>query len=513
LPFAFCAHRSGELDKNYAVNAAGCKENGIPFHAYHYLKATTTDEAVEEARHFYKAASAAEPLFYVADVEYGEIPASSARAITSAFIAELKRLGAKRTAIYVGHHLFNKFNLATGEVDYLWIPRYGKNSGTPETRPSYACDLWQFTSKGKVAGISGNVDLNQINGDKPLEFFTGEKSAEEQTKPITTDEGDEEGEESSMFTNIQLAAWALAVYAAKWVYWYGTCGYKCTTSLFTRKKSQYPSHYTSSRESGYKKDISAGKMCADCVGFIKAFFWMGGDLNGTNKYGANNCPDKSANGMYQLCKETGPISTIPDIPGLIVWKDGHIGIYVGNGYTVELKGFAYDCVKAKVTDGPWTRWGKLPATMLTYTDDGTVPAPVTVKLGDRTLRKGDEGDDVTELQKALKGFGYDLGTYGAGKDGIDGDYGAKTVAAVKAFQTQYGLEVDGIFGPKSYKALVAAIEAGTPEQPTPESPDDGGSEPDTSVDEEPTYILPIEGTKAALEAIQALHGGTLAAKE
>ena len=141
---------------------------------------------------------------------------------------------------------------------------------------------------------------------------------------------------------------------------------------------------TSAREAGYKKDIAGGCMCADCVGLIKAFFWKGGSLDGANKYGANNCPDKSANGMYSLCKENGPIGTIPDIPGIIVWKSGHIGVYVGNGYTVEMQGFVKDCVKRKVTEGSWTNWGKLPASMLSYVN-GSVETP-TYKLGDRTLQ-------------------------------------------------------------------------------------------------------------------------------
>lgn len=66
-------------------------------------------------------------------------------------------------------------------------------------------------------------------------------------------------------------------------------------------------------------------MVADCVGLIKAFFWTN---NGTTdaKYAINGCPDKSANGMIQFCKKTGPIHTIPSTPGLVVWNSGHIGI-------------------------------------------------------------------------------------------------------------------------------------------------------------------------------------------
>ena len=342
--------------------------------------------------------------------------------------------------------------------DIMWIPHWGKNDGNvpaDKYKSSHPHDIWQYTSKGSLAGVSGNVDLNQLTGTKPLSYFIGSGQNGEE-KPE---------EENKMFTNLDLAAFCLAVYAAKWVYWYGTCGYKCTISLFNSKKKQYPDHYTNARESGYKKDISDGKMCADCVGLIKAFFWLSGKLDGTKKYGANGCPDVSANGMYKKCVKTGPISTIPDIPGLIVWKDGHIGVYVGDGYTVEMKGFNYDCVKAKVTSGKWTNWGQLPASMLNYVS-GAVEA-VTYKLGDRVLEKGDKGEDVSELQKLLVDLGYNLGAYGTAKNGVDGFFGAKTLAALKAFQTSKGLTVTG----KADADTVKALNPVTEPEPTPENPE------------------------------------------
>jgi len=300
-----------------------------------------------------------------------------------------------------------------------------------------------------------------------------------------------------MFTNFQLVEFCKAVYAALWVYWYGTCGYKCTEALYQSKARQYPDHYTPSRESGYMADIKAGKMCADCVGMIKAFFWMNGDINGKNKYASNGCPDVSANGMYNLCKETGPISSIPDIPGLIVWKSGHIGVYIGGGYTIEMRGFAYDCVKRAVADGPWTRWGKLP--MLSYVDSPDAEPP---KLGDRILSKGDTGADVKELQEALMKLGFCLPKYGA-----DGDYGKETEGAVKSFQRDNGLDATGIFDTSAFKALEKALQPpeNKPTEPPIESADtpDGGSEP--------AYVLIIEGDRKKLELVQLAYGGTLAA--
>lgn len=260
-----------------------------------------------------------------------------------------------------------------------------------------------------------------------------------------------------MLNNLQLVAYMLAVYAAAWRYWYGTCGYECTQSVYERKKKQYPKHYKDARTSGYMADIAAGAMCADCVGVIKSFFWTGGVFGGKNVYASNNCPDKSANGMFKLCKETGKINTIPDIPGLVVWKDGHIGVYIGDGQTIELKGFSYDCVKADVVAGPWTHWGKLPPEMLEYISDTSkpLPEPKPIKLGERILKRGMKGDDVAALQTALKGLGFSCGNHGSNDDGIDGDFGKDTEKAVRAFQEAAGVEVDGHYGPKSHAALQA----------------------------------------------------------
>jgi peptidoglycan hydrolase-like protein with peptidoglycan-binding domain len=56
------------------------------------------------------------------------------------------------------------------------------------------------------------------------------------------------------------------------------------------------------------------------------------------------------------------------------------------------------------------------------------------------------GDDVTAIQQALKAVGNDPGV-------IDGVYGPQSAAAVVAFQTVKGLEIDGIVGPITWAAL------------------------------------------------------------
>lgn len=59
---------------------------------------------------------------------------------------------------------------------------------------------------------------------------------------------------------------------------------------------------------------------------------------------------------------------------------------------------------------------------------------------------GSRGDEVIQIQKKLKRWGYYSGN-------IDGIYGSQTVAAVKWFQRKNGLTVDGIAGSKTLAAM------------------------------------------------------------
>ena len=64
------------------------------------------------------------------------------------------------------------------------------------------------------------------------------------------------------------------------------------------------------------------------------------------------------------------------------------------------------------------------------------------------LSKGDKGTEVKEMQEKLIVCGYSCGSYGA-----DGDFGSGTDSAVRSFQKDYGLTVDGKFGPASKAKL------------------------------------------------------------
>ncbi|GAA2713352.1 peptidoglycan-binding protein [Micromonospora olivasterospora] len=69
------------------------------------------------------------------------------------------------------------------------------------------------------------------------------------------------------------------------------------------------------------------------------------------------------------------------------------------------------------------------------------------RLGSRNLRRGDRGDDVRELQRLADAVGAKLA--------VDGIFGPRTDAWVRAYQKSRRLTIDGIVGPKTLAALRA----------------------------------------------------------
>lgn len=74
------------------------------------------------------------------------------------------------------------------------------------------------------------------------------------------------------------------------------------------------------------------------------------------------------------------------------------------------------------------------------------PAAAQPLLTERTLRVGDEGEDVKRVQQALVKAGH--------KVEVDGKYGRGTAAAVREFQKKSGLQADGNTGPLTRAKLM-----------------------------------------------------------
>lgn len=200
-------------------------------------------------------------------------------------------------------------------------------------------------------------------------------------------------------------------------YWYGTFGNTATASLYSAKRKQYPGYYTA-------KDFKSqyGKRVHDCVGLIKGYLWSD-TATSAPKY--NSGQDVSANGMLGKCIARGKISTIPELPGTLVFMKGHVGVYIGGGYVIEARGHAFGVVKTRLKDRPWTDWGKCPyiSYMLSETHTGTNKAyfPKSDYTGGSivdALTSINVNASFSNRKKIAKANGIEL-YYGAAKQNIE----------------------------------------------------------------------------------------------
>ena len=80
----------------------------------------------------------------------------------------------------------------------------------------------------------------------------------------------------------------------------------------------------------------------------------------------------------------------------------------------------------------------------------TTTTTTTTSNSGLPLKRGSKGEKVKQLQRFLISNGYDLGTFGVLKDGVDGDFGSKTEQAVSdnqkpfaTFKSMYPSAVQG----------------------------------------------------------------------
>ena len=249
----------------------------------------------------------------------------------------------------------------------------------------------------------------------------------------------------------------------KTVYANGMFGSPIAEGIISQKARQLPKWYTASRQAALRGLIGKGYFGFDCVCFVKGLLWgWNGDLNATYggaKYEANGVPDITENSMINKC--SGISNDFTKIsPGEFLWKDGHCGLYIGDGLAVECtpawkNGVQITAVanigsESGYNSRTWTRHGKLP--YVDYIDDvqpAPAPAGKTVTVELLTLRKGENRlhPQIYTIQRLLKMMGYYTMD-------IDGSFGGGTDMAVRALQQDKGLSVDGVVGVDTWTALL-----------------------------------------------------------
>ena len=154
-----------------------------------------------------------------------------------------------------------------------------------------------------------------------------------------------------------LVTYAVHAWESGWGHVWGTYGNVLTESLLAYKVSQYPDGV--GNHENFIRAHWLGGRTTDCVGLIKGYSWLSPETM-TIDYGTHGMPDIGANQMYYTARESGPISTMPDIPGLAVWHEGHIGVYIGGGQVIEAMGTKNGVVKTELAKRNWTHWLKIP---------------------------------------------------------------------------------------------------------------------------------------------------------
>lgn len=182
----------------------------------------------------------------------------------------------------------------------------------------------------------------------------------------------------------------------------------------------------------------------DCAGFVLDEM----QLAGVPMYGQGATTQWNTASNWAA---KGEISTMPKNLVCAIYKRkddkmSHTGLSMGDG-----NGGVIHCSttvkRGNVdTDTPkWTHWG-VPKGL--YTTDELRKAGLNVddEKNIPTLRRGNQGDEVADLQTILNA------RYGADLE-VDGNFGKATESAVKAFQKANSLTADGVVGPKTWKAL------------------------------------------------------------
>lgn len=176
-------------DKKFSNYVKAAKNVGLPFGVYYVTQAITETEAKEEAQYTLKKIKGLKldlPIYIDTEdgnkgagrADNGKLSREKRTEIMLAFCDEIEKAG-YRAGIYSSVSWFND-NLVLSDIPStisLWVAKYSR------VAPSMSYDGWQYTEKGKIAGVSGYVDISDfkinISTDAALKTLKNEEIAEE----------------------------------------------------------------------------------------------------------------------------------------------------------------------------------------------------------------------------------------------------------------------------------------------------------------------------------------------
>lgn len=436
-------YRKISYDRHFREYLDGVIQAGIPYSLYYFPTPLSDAEADDEAEWIITNADGLKlsmPLW----MDSERVPGGVANDISTAERTRyLKRITDKLVSAGIPCGVYASTSWLQNQIsmgqlqqqvqDNTWCAQYN-------TKCTYdgIYAMWQYSSKANIDGISGNVDISEVKRDFNMSCRKSDEKEDSAAKdnvkifPVTnpvkisnsgSDEhgnykggaaGDNTGKEW------QIRSW----YNRPW-----NCVLRhpdpevraCLAELATKAANNNKIGYDQYQRETYWKELQKVSYdpskittaCeADCSAGVIANVKAAGHILGkpelqnvTCTYTGNMRAGLTAAGFACLTEAKYLTSSVYLVAGDILLNDKH--------HTATA-----------VTNGTQA--------------DGDVIMPL--------IKKGSQGDAVKKLQQALNAKGYKLTE--------DGDFGAKTEAAVKAFQKANGLEVDGEVGEKTWGALI-----------------------------------------------------------
>lgn len=151
------------IDPYFGRNYQNAKANGLKVGFYHYVTARTVEEARNQANFFAKVISGKEPDCKLAmDFEsFGNLSVNQINEISKVFLETLQNATNKEVLIYSNSYTARTILSSDLAIYPLWVANYGVSE--PGGNDKWNTWVgWQYTSTGRVTGISGNVDRDKF---------------------------------------------------------------------------------------------------------------------------------------------------------------------------------------------------------------------------------------------------------------------------------------------------------------------------------------------------------------
>jgi len=178
------------VDKQFKANIEGCIKHGIAVGIYWFIYGVNETEALQNANKCHSVIAPYKDKITMkvwCDLEYDTDKNATKRGVTLtkqvrtnmvvAFCERMKYYGYEVGNYANPDYLRNKFYDLPQYP--LWLAKYSSSKG------DYDCYMWQYSSKGSVPGIAGNVDMNYLYGDIPAKEEVKAES-EEYNMPTLT---------------------------------------------------------------------------------------------------------------------------------------------------------------------------------------------------------------------------------------------------------------------------------------------------------------------------------------